>query len=96
LISSSRLTSAVGDRTAGTPLAAQSSDISNALRNAASATLFDATPPPQRGTLVDVVRGSFTTALNDILLVAAVVSFVAGILAFVLIRTKDFASASER
>ena len=37
-----------------------------------------------------MVRGSFTTALNEILLVAAVISVVAGVLAFLLIRSKDF------
>ena len=75
----SRLTSAVADRTAGTPLAAQSGAISTALRNGGAARLFATAPPQQRGVLAEVVRGSFTTALDEVLLVAAVISFVAGV-----------------
>ena len=40
--------------------------------------------------LAEVVRGSFTSALDHILLVSAVISIVAGVLAFALIRSKDF------
>jgi hypothetical protein len=40
------------------------------------------------------VRGSFTTALNEILLVAAIISFASGVLSFALIRSKDFVPAT--
>ena len=90
-----RLSSAVQALTAGTPFAAHSADISTALRNGAPGPLFAAIPAQQRGLLVDVVRGSFTTALNEILLVAAIISFIAGILSFALIRSKDFVSPTE-
>jgi EmrB/QacA subfamily drug resistance transporter len=90
-----RLTSAVTARTAGTPLAARSADISTALRNGGAARLFANAPPQQRGLLIEVVRGSFTTALNEILLVAAIISFAAGILSFALIRSKDFAAPAQ-
>ena len=40
--------------------------------------------------LNQITRGSFTTALDHILLVAAVIAFVSGVLCFVLIRQKDF------
>jgi type II secretory pathway pseudopilin PulG len=42
-----------------------------------------------------VVRGSFTTALDEILLVAAIISFVAGVAAFALIRSKDFVAQGQ-
>jgi EmrB/QacA subfamily drug resistance transporter len=87
-----RLTSAVQALTAGTPFAAQSADIATALRNGATGPLFATIPPQQQGLLVEVTRGSFTTALNEILLVAAIISFAAGILSFALIRSKDFVS----
>jgi hypothetical protein len=40
--------------------------------------------------LAEVVRGSFTTALDHVLLGAAVISIVAGVRSFALIRSKDF------
>jgi hypothetical protein len=87
----SRLASAVDALTARTPFAAHSAAIATALRNGGAARLFATAPPRQRGLLAEVVRGSFTTALNEILLVAAIISFASGVLAFVLIRSKDFA-----
>ncbi len=87
-----RLTSAVGTLTARTPLAARSAAISAALRDGGASRLFATAPPGQRGLLAEVARGSFTTALNEILLIAAIISFAAGVLAFALIRSKDFVS----
>ena len=74
----SRLTSAVAAHAAGTPFAAHSAGISAGLRNGAAPRLFAATPPQQRGLLGEVIRGSYTTALDHILLVAAIISFTAG------------------
>jgi EmrB/QacA subfamily drug resistance transporter len=85
-----RLASAVAELTARTPFAGHSAAISSTLRDGGAGRLFATTPPQQRGLLAEIVRGSFTTALNEILLVAAVISFVAGVLAFLLIRSKDF------
>ncbi len=47
-------------------------------------------PPSLRAPIADAARGAFTSGLNDILLVAAVIALLAGVLALVLIRTKDF------
>jgi len=88
---SNRLTSAVSSQVAGTPFASRGGAIAGALRNGAAKSLFGSVPPQQRGALAEVARGSFTTALNEILLVAALISFVSGVLAFLLIRTRDFA-----
>jgi EmrB/QacA subfamily drug resistance transporter len=85
-----RLASAMAVLTARTPFAAHSAAIATALRDGSVSRIFAATPPRQRGLLGYVVTGSFTTALNDILLVAAVISFASAVLAFVLIRSKDF------
>lgn len=91
----SRLTSEVGALTASTPFAARSAEISAALQNGSVAHLLTTTPPWRRGMLTEILRASFTAALNEILLVAALISIAAGILAFVLIRTKDFTSHTE-
>ncbi len=90
-----QLTSAVADRVARTPLAPRSADISTALRNGAAGRLFATAAPQQRGQLTEVVRGSFTAALNEVLLVAAIISFASAVLAFLLIRSKDFAAHDQ-
>ena len=88
---SNRLISAVADLTRATPLAEHSGQISAALRNGGASRLFATTPPQARPQLAEVVRGSFTTALEpDPARWRAVISVVAGVLAFVLIRSKDF------
>lgn len=87
---SNRLITAVAESTRGTPLAARSQQISAALRNGGAGQLFASAPPQERGVLAVVVRGSFTTALDHILLVSAVISIVAGVLSLALIRSKDF------
>jgi hypothetical protein len=91
-----RLTSAVGTYTAGTLLAPHGGQIAGALRNGGGHQLFAAVPPAQRVQLAEVVRGSYTTALNEVLLIAAIVSFAAGVFAFALIRSKDFATQGQR
>jgi len=85
-----RLTSAVGMQAARTPLAPHSGQIASGLRNGDAAKMAAAVPPQERGALMELVRGSFTAALNEILLIAAIISFAAGILALLLIRSKDF------
>jgi len=91
----SRLNSAVAALTARTPFAAHSAAIATALHNGSIHQVFAATPPRQRGLLAGIVTGSFTTALNEILLVAAIISFASGVLAFALIRSKDFVSPTQ-
>jgi EmrB/QacA subfamily drug resistance transporter len=90
-----RLTAAVTTNAAGTSLAGHSAQIASALRNGGSRQLFATIPPQQRGQLAQVVRGSFTTALNHVLLVAAIISISAGILAFLLIRSKDLVTGGK-
>ena len=91
----SRLNSAVAALTARTPFAAHSTAIATALHNGSIHRVFAATPPQQRGLLAGIVTGSFTTALNEILLVAAIISFASGVLSFALIRSKDFVSPNQ-
>ena len=57
--------------------------------------MFATTPPQERGLLVEVARGSFASALDEILLISAIVTLAAGILSFLLIRSKDFVSAAQ-
>lgn len=91
-----RLSTEVSALTARTPLASHSTEISQALRNGGAARLFGSAPPQQRGQLAEIARGAFTTALNEILLVGAITCFTAGILALVLIRSRDFVSEESQ
>ncbi|MFE9657802.1 MFS transporter [Micromonospora sp. NPDC006431] len=90
-----RLTTVVQTQVAGTPLAPHSADIAAALRNGSVSRLFATVPPQQRGLLVEIARGSFASALNEILLLAAIVTIVAGVLSFGMIRSKDFVSPPQ-
>jgi hypothetical protein len=85
-----RLTSAVTADAAHTPLAPHSAQVASALRGGGAAKMFATVPPQERGTLIEVIRGSYTSALDEILLIAAIISLVAGVLSFFLIRSKDF------
>jgi EmrB/QacA subfamily drug resistance transporter len=53
-------------------------------------------PAKARPAAVHVVKASFTTGLNEIFLVAAVVVLVSAVLTLVLIRSRDFESSAAR
>jgi hypothetical protein len=88
----SRLGSAVHSLAAGTPLSGQSTAIAHALQNGQVQQLFGSTPAAQRAVLAHVARGGFTTALNEIILVGALIALASGVVAFALIRSRDFTS----
>lgn len=89
-----RLGSAVASLAGGTPLAGHTGTISKALQNGQVGRLFARVPASQRATLAHVATGGFTTALNEILLVSAILAFASGVAAFALIRSKDFAAGA--
>jgi EmrB/QacA subfamily drug resistance transporter len=53
-------------------------------------------PAQARVPVIHAVRASFTTGLNEIFLVGAIISFVAAVLTLVLIRSKDFEAEAAR
>jgi EmrB/QacA subfamily drug resistance transporter len=57
---------------------------------------FGAVPARARSAAVHAVRAGFTSGLNQVFLVGAVLSFVAAVLTLVLIRSKDFESSAAR
>jgi hypothetical protein len=89
-----RLQDAVATAVHAHPVGISASAISNALQNGQADKLFtqarSGASPQQLATLQQITRGSFTTALDHILLVAAIIALVCGVLSFVLIRQKDF------
>jgi EmrB/QacA subfamily drug resistance transporter len=93
-IFASRLGTAVTSNTAGTPLQPHAGAIASAVKNDHINNLFQTLPPSQNGVLVHVLRASYASALNDILLVGAIITLVCAVLCFVLIRKKDFVTQS--
>jgi EmrB/QacA subfamily drug resistance transporter len=89
-IFASRLGAFVTANTAGTALHPQAGAIATAVRNDHINTLFRTLPHSQDGVLVHVLRASYASALNDIILVGAIMTFVAAAACLVLIRKKDF------
>jgi hypothetical protein len=47
-------------------------------------------PPGMRDAVAEAARRAFIDGLNEILIVAAVVAFAGGVLAFALVRSRDF------
>jgi hypothetical protein len=91
----SRLRDAVASAVAAHPVGIPAAQITGALQNGQAKSLFaragSGGGSPQRlATLQQITRGSFTTALDHILLVSAVIAFVCGLLTLVLIRQQDF------
>jgi len=93
-IFASRLDAFVTANTTGTPLHSQAGAIAAAVRNDHINNLFQTLPRTQDGVLVHVLRASYASALNDIILVGAIVTFAAAVLCLVLIRKKDFVDQS--
>ena len=51
-------------------------------------------PAPARQVAGTITRTAFTTGLDRILLVAAIIAFVAGVVSLAAIRSRDFARAA--
>jgi EmrB/QacA subfamily drug resistance transporter len=81
-----RLTSAL----AGTPGAARADGLAHAVSAGGAPRAISAAPAAARPRLEQAIHVAFTAALNDILLIAAVVAFAGGVLAFALVRGSDF------
>jgi hypothetical protein len=52
-------------------------------------------PPQYRQAVGEVVRSAFTTALDRIIIVAAVIALVSGVVSLFTIRAKDFAAQDD-
>ena len=88
----SQVKSAVQSGVAAVPgLAHQGPQIATAVQSGKVGTLIQALPAQARQTVATITRTAFTTGLNQILLVAAVIAFVAGVVSLAAIRGKDFA-----
>ncbi|NLU73979.1 MFS transporter [Streptomyces sp. HNM0575] len=90
---SASLHAALQHRLAGVPaLSGQVDGIADAVHRGVQDRAVAAAAPELRGRLTEAIRAGFADSLNDVLLAAALVALVGGVLATVLIRERDFAA----
>jgi EmrB/QacA subfamily drug resistance transporter len=86
-----QVSSYVANHVAQVPsLEGRGDQLSTAIQSGGAATVLAAVPPQARQAVAELTTSAFTTGLNFILLVAAVVALVAGVVSLIAIRTKDF------
>jgi predicted MFS family arabinose efflux permease len=90
-IFSSALRSEMEDRLSSSPeLAGRSGQIADAVQQGDPSQAIAATPSSLQGQLVDAIHASFVSAMNDLLIISGIVALAGGVLAILLIRSKDF------
>jgi EmrB/QacA subfamily drug resistance transporter len=91
-----RISHKLSDALSGTPLPAGAEDqLSAAVTSGGAQAAARAAPPQARDALIEAARRAFVDGLDEILVVAALVAFVGGILAFALVRSSDFVGSRE-
>ena len=91
-----QIRSAVVAQLAGTPLAVHSHDLAVAAGSGRLSFTLSQVPAADRELLGTAARTGFVNGLNMILLIAALLTFLAAILSFFLIREKDFVEGQGR
>jgi hypothetical protein len=90
---SSQVKDVVQSRVAAVPgLSHQGPQIATAVQSGKIGTLIQTLPAQARQQVATITRTAFTTGLNHILLVAAMIAFVSGVVSLLAIRSKDFAA----
>jgi EmrB/QacA subfamily drug resistance transporter len=92
----SQLSSRLAPALAGTPVAGHAHSVAHAVAAGGAQSVLAKVPPGQRSAATHAIHSAFTGAMNDILIVAAVVAFVGAVLALALIRSRDFATYGAR
>jgi EmrB/QacA subfamily drug resistance transporter len=85
----------VASSLAGTPLARSTHQIATAVSSGTVAQVLAHAPRAAREQLAAASTSSFVHALNDILLIAAIVAFAGAAISLTLIRPQDFVDAAE-
>jgi EmrB/QacA subfamily drug resistance transporter len=82
-------------RTAAVPgLSARGPEIAGAVQSGQIGNVLARLPAPARQVAGTITRAAFTTGLDRILLVAAIIAFAAGVVSLAAIRSRDFARAA--
>jgi EmrB/QacA subfamily drug resistance transporter len=92
-IFASKVSDTVAVALAGTPLSGRASALGDAVADGAVAQAIASTPASAHQLLARAANQGFIDGLNSILLIGAVVAFLAGVASLVLIRERDFVAA---
>ena len=74
----------------GTPVAGQVSQIARAVAGGGAQQVLSSIPPANRGFAAAAIHSAFAGAMNDILLVAAILALAGALLGLILVRGSDF------
>jgi EmrB/QacA subfamily drug resistance transporter len=94
-ILASHVRTSVLDGLSGTALAGHAHAIAHTISTGGAPQAIANTPAPLRGLVAGTARSALVQGLNTILLVAAIASFAAAAVSFVLIRERDFVEAED-
>ncbi len=94
-ILASRISASVIDQLGTGPLAGSAHHLASEISSGRVAGAIGTTPPALRPAVARASEAAFASALNDILLVTAVVAFVVAVATIVLIRSRDFVGNEE-
>ncbi|MEY2442079.1 MAG: hypothetical protein QOJ46_1505 [bacterium] len=86
----SQITSRLVSALAGTPAAPHADQIGRAVASGGAGRAIQAAPPVSRPRVEHAIHVAFTAALNELLLIAALIAIVGGALALALVRGSDF------
>jgi len=87
----SSLTTKIAPKLAGTPVAGQAGKLAHAVAAGGTQSVLHHTPAAVRPQATTAIHTAFAAAMNDILLVGALIAFAGGALALLLVRGSDFA-----
>ena len=90
----SRISSKLTPRLAHTPVAGQAAKIAHAVAAGGTQQILHATPAAFRAQAAAAIRLAFTSAMNELFVVGAVIALVGALAALVLVRGRDFATYS--
>jgi EmrB/QacA subfamily drug resistance transporter len=83
----------VVDRLSNTALAGHAHTIAHQISTGGAPQAIASAPAPLRGTIALTARSALVQGLNTIMLIAAIVSFLAAVVSFALIRERDFVTS---
>jgi predicted MFS family arabinose efflux permease len=88
----SRITARLAPRLAHTPAAGHAHQIAHAVAAGGTQRVLHSVPGPERAHASAAIHVAFTSAMNEILVVGAVIALIGAVLATVLVRGRDFAT----
>lgn len=89
----SAIESRIGQYLAGTPAGPHSAEIGRAFATGGGQQVVTAVPPQGRALVAEAARHAFTSSLNELFMVGAVIALVGSVVAFVTVRQRDFVVA---